>query len=476
MSSIKRKMGYEFNCTPAETHILMSDFTEKEISKIKVGDEVVGFERGVGKFKNKLVKTKVKRVFKKQDYVYNLKMESGRFVRCTKDHRWYTGKLDKTHHLYMPVKKGKKLMFVCESGYTKARRVKSKNKEWENRYWAYLGGIFDGDGSAKSTALTIAQGVQNVGVCSRIRKILKGLKIPFREFVKDNSKNSNWHDCILFSLNDRFNTSIRFIRNSEFAKKWQIINKLYKEGGRFIKEKDKILHMKKGTLQDVYAIETETGNYIAWGYASSNSQYLNDPVPPDDADFKREWFKYYEIADIKGLEMNRYLLIDPAISQEQKADYTAMMMVGIDRYANVYVLDIVREHFDVTGIINAIFQQFERWHPQAVGIEEVGFQRTLRYSLSQEEQKRKKYLNVIELKPNIRSKDQRIKALQPQYANGKVLHNRDLIYNIYLEDELLRFPRGKHDDLIDALSYALDIIHPPVKRISRQRGHKYLYG
>lgn len=233
--------------------------------------------------------------------------------------------------------------------------------------------------------------------------------------------------------------------------------------------KGSLLWPEKFTLADMSAIKRKMGYEF-------NSQYLNDPVPPDDADFKREWFRYYEITDIKGLELNRYLLIDPAISLEQKADFTAMMMVGIDRYSNIYVLDIVRDHLAVDGIINAIFQQYERWHPQAVAIEEIGFQRTLRYSLSQEEQKRKKFLNVIELKPNTRTKDQRIKGLQPQYANGKVLHNRDLIYNIYLEDELLRFPRGKHDDLIDSLSYALDVIHPPVKRISRQRGHKYLYG
>jgi len=198
-------------------------------------------------------------------------------------------------------------------------------------------------------------------------------------------------------------------------------------------------------------------------------------VPPDNAPFRREWFSYYEVADLKGLELNKYLLVDPAISEEKRADYTAMVMVGIDRYANIYVLDLVRDHFPVDGIINAVFHQFERWHPQAIGVEDVAYQKALRYSLSQEEQKRKKFLNVIELKPNARSKDQRIKGLQPQYANGKVLHNRDLVYNIYLEDELLRYPRGKHDDLIDALAYALDVIHPPVKRISRQRNHKYLY-
>ncbi len=207
-----------------------------------------------------------------------------------------------------------------------------------------------------------------------------------------------------------------------------------------------------------------------------SSQYLNDPVPPDDALFKRNWFKYFEMNDLKGADLNKYLLIDPAISLEKSADYTAMVVVGVDQYSNIYILDIVRERLLPDGIISEIFSLNERWHPQAVGLEEIAFQRSLRYSLQKEMEIRKRYLNIIELKPNERSKDQRIKGLQPLYANGKVLHNRELIYNIYLEDELLRFPRGKHDDIVDSLSYALDMVHPPVKRKSDARRHHYLYG
>jgi len=85
-------------------------------------------------------------------------------------------------------------------------------------------------------------------------------------------------------------------------------------------------------------------------------------------------------------------------------------------------------------------------------------------------------LNIVELSPHTRTKDQRIKGLQPLYANGKVLHNKDLVYNIYLEDELLRFPNGKHDDEIDSLSYCLDLISPPKVRVDTYRRHKYLYG
>jgi len=173
---------------------------------------------------------------------------------------------------------------------------------------------------------------------------------------------------------------------------------------------------------------------------------MNSPVAPSDADFKRQWFKYYETADIKGLDMNRYTFVDPAISLDKQADYSAIVTVGVDQYSNLYILDIVRERLKPDELIEEIFRTFERWHPQSIGIEEVGFQKTLRYTLKKEEEIRKRWLNIVELRPDGRNKEQRIRGLQPQYASGKVLHNRDLVYNIYLEDELLRFPRGKHDD------------------------------
>lgn len=235
-------------------------------------------------------------------------------------------------------------------------------------------------------------------------------------------------------------------------------------------QKGTILWPQKYTLDDISEKRRKMG---PWTF---EAQYQNNPVPSDEADFKREWFRYYEPTDLRGVELNKYTLIDPAISLEKQADYTAMMTVGLDRYNNMYVLDIVRERLTPAGIISAIFAQYERWHPKAIGLEEIAFQRALRYSLQKEMETRKRFLNIIELKPHARSKDQRIKGLQPLYANGKVLHNKDLVYNIYLEDELLRFPKGKHDDMIDALSYALDLVHPPVPKKTTWRKHKYLYG
>jgi len=212
------------------------------------------------------------------------------------------------------------------------------------------------------------------------------------------------------------------------------------------------------------------------GWAHFSAQYLNDPVPEEDATFKRGWFKYYFDDDIRGKIMNKFLLVDPAISLSKEADYTAMVVIGVDEWNNIFILDIVRARMSPNQIIDQIFRFVSFFNLNDVGVEQTAFQKALGYSLRDDIRFKKRPFHVTELKPNERTKDQRIKGLQPLYENGKIFHKKELGNNIYLEDELVRFPRSSHDDIIDALAYALDVIFPAKQKASvRNHRHRYLY-
>lgn len=212
------------------------------------------------------------------------------------------------------------------------------------------------------------------------------------------------------------------------------------------------------------------------GWSHFSSQYMNDPVPEEDAIFKRDWFRYYIQDDIRGKLMNKFLLIDPAISQSKEADYTAMVVVGVDEYRNVFILDIIRSRLSPNDINNQIFRLRDLWNLNDIGIEEISFQKTLGYSLREDERFKLRPFHITTLKPGDRSKDMRIKGLQPLYENGKIFHNKSLPNNIYLEDELVRFPRSTHDDVCDALAYVTDVMYPARQAMSRRSsGQKYLY-
>ncbi len=212
------------------------------------------------------------------------------------------------------------------------------------------------------------------------------------------------------------------------------------------------------------------------GWSHFSSQYLNDPVPEEDATFKRSWFRYYIEDDLRGKVMTKFLLIDPAISLKKDADFTAMVMLGIDEWKNIFILDISRARMSPSQIIDAIFRFRDNYHFNDLGIEQVAFQKALGYSLREDIRFKKHPFHLTELKPNDRAKDQRIKGLQPLYENGKIYHKRTIPANVFLEDELVRFPRSSHDDVIDALSYAPDIMFPAKQRTSTKRGgRRYLY-
>ena len=213
----------------------------------------------------------------------------------------------------------------------------------------------------------------------------------------------------------------------------------------------------------------------AEGWSHFSSQYLNDPVPEDTATFKRSYFRYYDTSDLRGRLLNKFLLIDPAISLKKEADFSAFVVVGHDEHDLIFILDIIRAKLPPSGIIDVIFSLRERWGLNDVGIEEIAFQKALAYAIRDDPRFKKRPFHITELKPNERAKDQRIKGLQPLYENFKIYHNKLLPNNIYLEDELVRFPNGRHDDIVDALSYAQDVIFPARQKVGREGGHRYLY-
>ena len=213
----------------------------------------------------------------------------------------------------------------------------------------------------------------------------------------------------------------------------------------------------------------------AEGWFHFSAQYLNNPVPEENATFKRDQFRYYEEWDVRGKTLAKFVLIDPAMVVSKEADYTAFVVIGVDEWNQIFILDIVRRKLEPSELIDMIFFLREKWMPNDVAIETAAFQKILAYSLREDSRYKRRPFHVTELKTNDRNKEQRIRGLQPLYQNAKIFHNKLLPNNVYLEDELIRFPKSQHDDIIDALAYLQDVIYP-AKQPAEERGRrKWLY-
>lgn len=191
------------------------------------------------------------------------------------------------------------------------------------------------------------------------------------------------------------------------------------------------------------------------GSAFFSCQYLNEPVDAEDARFKKEWINYYEPEEIKGKKLNTYITLDPAIAQEKGSDYSAIVTVGVDSGNIKYILNYRKVKAQPYELIDMLIDEGVRFKPEAIGIEEAVFAKMLSYLMNQKMAERGDYFRIIPIKPNwTRSKEMRIMSLQPIFEYRQIKVKRE---HTELVDELLRFPKGAHDDVVDALAYQVDM-------------------
>lgn len=173
--------------------------------------------------------------------------------------------------------------------------------------------------------------------------------------------------------------------------------------------------------------------------------YQCNPIAEGTAEFKREWFRYY---DTTPQNLRVTMTVDPAIGKKQENDESAISVVGIDNINNKYVLEVAHARLNPSELIDQIFLLAKKWQPKEIGVETVAYQQALSHFLSLEMKNRNQFYSVREIRSHT-NKEERIRGLIPHYSSGSVFHSRDMAY---LESQLLRFPRGMHDDVIDSLA------------------------
>lgn len=212
----------------------------------------------------------------------------------------------------------------------------------------------------------------------------------------------------------------------------------------------------KFTVEKLQFLRNKLGPYLfsCW--------YLNDPVSQEAADFKKDWIKYYEPGTPHPSSL--YLTVDPALSLSRDADFSALVVAGMFANRKIRVVDYHRVRVVPSDLISKIFDIVKKWKLHRIGIETFAFQKTLKFDLQRRQRETGFFFSIDELgrkntgrgEPYL-SKEARIRSLQPYFEQGLIEIRSDMQD---LVDELLSFPRGKHDDLIDALSYHLGRLVP----------------
>jgi len=227
--------------------------------------------------------------------------------------------------------------------------------------------------------------------------------------------------------------------------------------GKFYGFDNKILAIKRTKYID----KTQ---YYAQYYQQANSDESNR--------LSRDNFQYFEQKYIacdngqwsfKGKKLNIYAGIDFAFSLSKKADYTAIVVIGIDSDGYIYVLDIARFKSDkIQGYYDEIMELHAKWQFKKMRAEVSVAQQIIVNDIKDMFRANGQTIVVDEYRPSRHegSKLERMAAtLEPRYENNTIWHYKGGWTSILEEERVLA--RSPHDDIKDCLASVIAIAVAP---------------
>jgi len=193
-------------------------------------------------------------------------------------------------------------------------------------------------------------------------------------------------------------------------------------------------------------------DYVRQGLADIYSQeMLNIPLDISDTFFKKVDFVAMKPEDQKK-KLVYYATCDLAVSQSQRADYSAFVVGGMDDEGKLYCKHVIKERMDALEIVDTILMIQKIYKPVLFGLEQGTIQKAIGPYLNEEMLKRGEFINTVLLKPS-GDKLTRARSIQARMRSGACRFDKETDWYQNFEDELLRFPRDKHDDQVDAWAY-----------------------
>jgi predicted phage terminase large subunit-like protein len=204
---------------------------------------------------------------------------------------------------------------------------------------------------------------------------------------------------------------------------------------------------------------------IRAGYEAQNNlggysqEYLNRPVADGSTYFNKDYFFDFErndrgIALLPNLEY--FAAADFAISEKERADFTVIMVAGVDPSGCIYIVDVRRGRWDAESIAEELIATQMMWKPNVFTFEAGQIDKALAPYLNTEMRRRNVYMNIIRMTPT-KSKTMRGRAIQGMVKSGFVRFDKEASWYPDLENELMTIsdtgPRGTHDDHFDAFAY-----------------------
>ncbi len=271
---------------------------------------------------------------------------------------------------------------------------------------------------------------------------------------------TRWHeDDIIGRLTEGKETKeswvdyFEFIKNGLGEAKWvRLTLKAIAEQDEPYRKAKEALWPERYPLKELEDIKSSLGPY------EFSALYQQRPVDDENREFKREWIKYRKQEEVNTFVTRKFATIDTALRTKDTSDYTGVTRNYVDT-KNDWHLRASRYRLNSKGVLDLIFMLHNEGFEE-IGVEEGAFTYVVEPFLVDEMKIRGVFPRITPLKHNQTMKEVRIRGLIPRYSVGKIYHIVGEVAD--LEEEMLVFPKGANDDVIDSAAYQIQIAKPPV--------------
>jgi hypothetical protein len=208
------------------------------------------------------------------------------------------------------------------------------------------------------------------------------------------------------------------------------------------------------------------------------AQYYNNPNDLTESPINPSLFQYYNPSFLRqemgswyyrNSKLNLSAAIDFAFSLNKKADYSCIVVVGVDTNHRYYVLDIDRFRTNkISDYFDRILRLHQKWGFRKIRAEVTVAQEVIVKELKEDYIRANGLgLSVDEHRPTKNKEEWMGTVLEPKYQNKQMWHYSG--GNCSLLEEELSQQRPSHDDIKDALSSAIEVCVPPSYRAMVER-------
>ena len=199
-------------------------------------------------------------------------------------------------------------------------------------------------------------------------------------------------------------------------------------------------------LPELFTEETIRRLRAEQGEAIYSTQYQQNPSATEGDLIKRDHIRMFQELPPEARKVT--LSFDTATKTSETSSYSVCLAIASDGNRH-YVVDVVRARLDPVQLRDAVLRLIEQYKPNKILIEDASSGVSLQAMLKERNHR-------AELRPTRgQGKEERLESVLHYFVEGRVFVKASEPWSVELVNEWMRFPVGRHDDQVDAMSQYL---------------------